>query len=247
MIFNTWFWGVISSTALGLFFLQQEVKLTASWEVDKKMIAGSFKIAALFFISAIFFRLSLTADRFFVETYFGYDVLGQYTVFASLAMAVVALLDPLVLSFSYPSLIKSASQQDWGKYRPQFIRFGLAVASVAIFLQSLVLMIAPMLFELLSRPELAGNIELFYWLSASALAFSMSMIPHYGLYSLGMDKSILAGHFLGACAFLLSVFLSLQSFFIVESVPIAVLVSFSVVFLTKSLCFVPVAKHRGLI
>lgn len=247
MIFLAWFMGVIFAASLGLFFLHQEVLISTGWMINKKMIASSFKIAALFFISAIFFRLPLTADRFFVEAYFGYDVLGQYTVFASLAMAVVALLDPLVLSFSYPDLIKLASQQNWKKFKLQFVNFAIAVFAVAIFLQSLVVIIAPMLFELLNRPELASNIELFYWLCGSALAFSISMIPHYGLYSLSMDKSILAGHFLGACTFLFTIFFYLEHLSIVRIVPIAVLLSFSVIFLTKLLLFLPAVKNRGLI
>ena len=204
LIFTAWFVGCSAAICLGLMFIKKEVGLWKIWPVDTRWIKKGFRVSLLYLAGAICFRAFFTIDRFAVENLLGLDFLGAYVVYIGLAMALVTVLDPLIFAFSYPKLIGLVRDKRYLEFNITVLNMLKSVILIGLSCVGIVVLMAPFVFEWINKPLYITNLPVLWVLLAVAMSYGLSMVPHFGLYALGHDKTILIIHLLSLILFLVS-------------------------------------------
>ena len=76
----------------------------------------------------------------------------------------------------------------------------LKVSLVAMILVSF---LAPLVFDWIDKPFYTDNLPMLWVLLAAAMGYALSMVPHFGLYALNDDRSLLQAHIYSLILFLM--------------------------------------------
>lgn len=177
--------------ALGVLLIAQRSPSTGCATADWSWVRRGLIVASPFLAGTLCLRLIFTADRQIVAALANLDVLGAYTLSASIAAGLTSVLAIGVHQFSYPLLVKAASQRDLVSFRhgvrslwyQTAVVVGLAFIGVLIFHNWIA-----------SRFGQPIYVE-YAWLMPAAVGcigvYNLSLVPHYALYALHADRIIL--------------------------------------------------------
>ncbi len=197
-------------------------------------------VAAPFLLATLAQRGILTFDRYWLKSLGGIEIVGSYVLFFGVVSALSVFLDAGVFSYTYPELIKHHlnNERDIARAKVRMMLVQTLVISVVFAAVSWVFM--PVILTWVGNPVHEGNIGLFPWVLLAMMIFSVSQVPHWGLYALGKDKIIIISHMLALLAFVGVTWATSDRFG-----PYAVLVglnsAFSLILLLKAIaymCFV---------
>ena len=211
-VFLCWFFGCLSSVILGIGVLAQKIKPVKFCALDKKWLVRGFYIAFLYILGTLSFRVLFTLDRYVIEHYVGGAFLGVYSVYMSMAMLLVTTVDTVVISFTYPKMMFAFGAGNIELYRKEMLEMFLGTISVGVIVFIIFATLAPVVISFIGKPIYLEHMNVFWILLCMAFVYSLSMVPHYGLYAKGKDKSILISHFLGAFVFFISVISLVEQF-----------------------------------
>lgn len=175
--------------------------------VDWSWIYKGIKIAIPFLIGSLAIRFIFTADRFYLEELSNLELVAAYTLYVGLAGSMLAFLDSSFFSFSYPKLIDSINSLNSDKFHGILKTLTLQVISFVAVYSFIMLMLIDYLLNIISRPIYSEHKYLLPWLLVIFSLNSLSMIPHYALYSLKKDAMIILSNILSLIVFLLCVYL----------------------------------------
>lgn len=194
VIFSFWAVGSLLAAFLAFLFIKKDLIIQSYISVNWKWIKRGVVVAFPILLASLMFRVMFVADRFVMEHISGADLLAVYVVYISLANGIISFLDSAVFSFFYPSLIKAASL---GRVEFDLIlkKMFLQTAAISLVGAFLVLLFVKAFFSFVGLDLYLEHIDILCFLLVMILLFSLSMVPHYALYSLGDDKSIVVGHF----------------------------------------------------
>ena len=181
-------------------------------------------------------RVFYTFDRYWMEVLGGLDVLAVYALFIGVSNAIAGFLDASVFSFSYPSIVAAAGKKNNLEVLKKIKCMYIHAFIVIIVLSFLALIICNFIVDEIGRAIYIDNFIFIYWIILANAFFSMSMVPHYGLYALRKDKLIILSHICAVPIFFISI-MTLNSFFGVLAVPVGVSITFLFLFGMKVLMF----------
>lgn len=232
LVLLLWSVGALAGIGIGLYKCHK-LKIRG-WkdQVDWSWVRRGLKISIPLLVGTLFLRGIYTIDRYWFEILVSREALGAYVLFIGICNALMSFLDAGVFVYSYPSLIKKYNEGDQKGFSKEMwnLTRNVLLISFVFFLASLVFI--PLVMTWLDN-DLYKKYEYLYWiLLISSIVFSISMIPHYGLYSKGNDRPIIISHIFGFLIFFISTFLvSLIDKII--AVPVGLIFSFSFIFLAK--------------
>lgn len=211
--------------------------------VDWAWIRKGIAVSSAFLIATVSLRAIQTVDRFWLQDLAGIEVVGAYVLFLGASGALNAFLDAAIFSFRYPQLVVLGSENFDEMHRKTRTMALHTLAACVLF--ALVSALAfPTLLRWIGRELYIAQIDLYYWVLAARIVDSLAMVPHYALYALGRDRSIIASHIAALPAFLVTT-LALTQVSGPYAVPIGVLVAMLVVFLWKSTAYLKILFHRA--
>lgn len=205
-------------------------KINWSW------IFRGVKIAIPLLVASLAMRGVFTFDRYFIESTASLEVLGAYVLFVGMASAVLSFLDAGVIVFFYPKLVSSAKKRDLPLFRKQMKMLAVNVLGVTAFLVLACYGVSGLVLHWLSNAIYSENIHILYWLLLAVAVYSVSMIPHLGLYAFGFDKPLLYSQVVGLFVFLAGAYL-LQGEEGFYAIPISMCIAFVVILIWKSFAF----------
>ncbi len=197
-----WFTGALIAALVGIHTLARMGALHG-WQhpIDWAWIKRGLKVVLPFLVATLALRAVMTVDRYWFEAINGLELLGVYVFFMSCAMTLMAFLDAALFSFAYPPLIRHVGDrradlfcQGMDKLSRHTLGLTL-VAAVAYFT------LLPYVVHWLGHPLYDEHYDLAGWLFAAAALQSASMVPHFGLYAQGHDRSIIRSHLLALPVF----------------------------------------------
>ena len=148
-------------------------------------------------------------------------------------------LDAAVFSFRYPELIVLGSEQKFDELHRKVCQMAAqAIGASALFVVSSALII-PVLLGWIGREIYVAQIDLYYWVLAAAIAYSLAMVPHYALYAMRRDRPIIVSHVVGLVVFIIAT-LALTHVSRPYAVPMGVLLGMLVVLIWKSLAYLKI-------
>lgn len=170
--------------------------------VDWRWIRRGLSVGSTYFAATLCFRGLFVVDRYVVQLVAGQEMLGVYTLYASVLSAVIAFLSSGVFDFLYPRVVAAYRNGDLHSFA-RSMRHLLShtmVATAAILVLAAV-GIRPIIV-LIDRPIYLTNLNLFWVMLMAAALFALGMVAHYGLYAIGGDRIIVRSHVAGFVTFL---------------------------------------------
>jgi len=231
-------WSAGSSIALvaGLWFVRPALSGSGRVRWDPLLIHRGLRTGLVFLAATLCLRGLLTFDRYFLKQFAGLEVVGAYTFYGGIAMAVMAFLEAAVFVFRYPRMVHAWRHGDHETYTAEWWCLLYQTAIVLAALVAGAAILAPLVADLTGRAIYAEHLEIL-WVMLVAVTFqALGMIPHYGLYAMHRDRWILLAHAGGLAVFLVAAAV-LGPAWPVFGVPTAVAVGFAGVFLVKLLAY----------
>lgn len=227
-----WSVGAIIGIAIGLYRCYR-IKIKGWQEkADWNWVVKGLKISVPLLIGTLFLRGIYTVDRYWFEILVSREALGAYVLFIGICNALMSFLDAGVFVYSYPSLIRKYNDGDEKGFSKE-----MRILTKNVLLISFVFILGsffaiPLVISWLNN-HFYEQYEYLYWmLLVSTVIFSISMIPHYGLYSKGKDRPIIFSHAFGFVVFVISTFL-ISFVDEISAVPMGLVLSFSFILLAK--------------
>ena len=241
-ILIAWLIGSAVSIIYGVNILAQILEPVRWARFNWEWIKKGFKISLYYIIGTACYRIITSLDRYLFEFLSGTELLAVYVLFISLALSIIAFLEPAVFSFLYPRLVESWRKGKISEYKKTMKELTIVTLIVALSLALFVFICTPYLLIWIDNDIYMNNQSLLLILLGASVMSSLSMIPHYGLYAKSKDKIILFAHVSALVVFLIVALLTYRTwpFF---SVAIALLSSFSWLFMCKTFFYLNVKNE----
>lgn len=204
--------------------------------VDWGWIRKGIKITIPLLLASLAVRGIFTLDRYWVEDVAGLDVLGAYILFVGMATAILSFVDAGVVVFIFPKMVASAKLNDGVSFRRHMKELLLSVTVVSISLAVVLCVSSEYLLTWVDKAVYVENLYILYWLLLGMVLYSLSMIPHLGLYAFGYDKPIFYSQFAGFLVFLIVGYFGGKLFGMI-AVPVAIVLAFFVVAVWKLIAY----------
>ncbi|WFE72462.1 hypothetical protein P8S55_05035 [Halomonas sp. M1] len=235
-VFIAWCLGALVACLLGSTALLALDRRCLSKSINWNWISRGIKVAFPLLVATLALRGMFTIDRYWVQNLSGTDVLAAYVLYAGVANTVMSFLDAAVFVFLYPKIIRAYKEQDLKSYNDgmkNLLRQTLLVTFILCVLAAL--LIHPMLF-LLQKEIYTLNVNILYVLLIAIIFFAMSMVPHYGLYAMSVDRHIIISHIIAFISFFM--FAALFSILLpIYGIPLALCCAFAIMLVYKSMAY----------
>jgi O-antigen/teichoic acid export membrane protein len=206
-----WLWVLADALAVagGVWLLRNLPWGNLNSKINWAWIGQGLRVAALFLVGTLALRGIFTLDRYFVEAYSGREMLGVYTLYLGVCTSIIGFVDAAVFSFRYPRLVSIYKSGQYAAFESVRRDFGRqTLIAVTLLALAAAALIVPVL-EWIGKPLYLQHLSVFYLLLAASTLFVIGHIPHYSLYAMGYDRSIVGAHIAGFIAFIvLSVLLA---------------------------------------
>jgi len=234
-----WLWVMADTLVLigGIWLLRKLPWGNMTWGINWAWIYQGLKVAALFFIGTIALRGMFTLDRYFVQIFSSREMLGVYTLFLGICNSLIGFVDAAVFSFRYPALVSLCKSGEQVAFKTAKRNLGRQTwIAVTVLVLAAGLLVIPVL-EWIDKPIYLQHLPVFYVLLAASAVFVLSHIPHYALYAMGHDRSIVGAHISGFIVFIVLGALFATTYGMI-GVATALLIAFVVVWALKQWDFV---------
>lgn len=204
LILTTWFLASTLSMVVGLRMLNQ-----VPWRnilrqpFDKHWVFRGLRISAQFLISTLALRFIFIADRYYIQLTDGIEMVGVYALYASFGTALIMFIDAGVVQFVYPRLLAATRDNNYAAFRILMTRFLTQITTLILAMLATLAFTLEHVLQLLDKPEYLSHTASFWWIVAGYSLMALSYIPHYALYALGRDKTLLVSHVLPFLTFIL--------------------------------------------
>ncbi|HDU8507398.1 oligosaccharide flippase family protein [Acinetobacter baumannii] len=202
-------------------------------KVDFYWIKKGIIICIPFLIGTLAIRGVSTFDKIWLQKYFSQEFLASYSFFSSFSTVVFTIVDALVLSYTYPNLIRLFKNKNNSLYNKEIKRMLISVSGISA-ISCFIMYFATLIFlNIMKLNQYLNDINIFVIMLVGVFLNCIGMIPHYILYSQGVDKSIYYTHIVTFILFLTFLFI-LTPLFGGYIVPLLVLFFYLILVVVKS-------------
>lgn len=207
-------WALAGGAAMcvGAYRLRQLGMLGWGLPVDWGWIRSGLLVSSGFLFGTLAIRGIVTIDRYWVESSAGLEAVAAYTLLFSIAGVLNVFLDAACFSFAYPRLIKLAQNNMHEESHNQIkgLLLQIIVGSACYGIVSYYLL--PYILDWIGHPIYKNFSHWYPWLFMAMLMQAIGKVPHYGLYALGCDRSIIFSHVFAFFIFVLTTMFCLSAY-----------------------------------
>lgn len=163
-------------------------------KLDHKWIFKGVKKSFVLMLSGICFKALFVIDRFSLNYIADIQQVGVYVFYMGVAMGIISFLEPMIFSYTYQKLLKTYGLNHIKEYREilkGFVKSTIVVSCLLIICANLLF---PYVVDYTGNVDYIGSVNYFYLISVTMFFYSLSLMCHYILYSLNLDKLILISH-----------------------------------------------------
>jgi O-antigen/teichoic acid export membrane protein len=203
LVFALWAGFNAVAIIVGVVFIIRRTRVEgSSFRIDWGWIGWGMRTSLPFLVGTLCLRFMFTADRQVVGAVDGLDVLAVYTLAMTVANGMGSVLSVGVHQFAYPNLVKKFSVGDHVGFARGMKTLWLQTIGIVVIVWLVVFFAGGIVTSVL-REQIYVE---YWWLVPTAVLtlglFNFSMVPHYGLYAMRADRSILFTTIIGTAAFL---------------------------------------------
>lgn len=189
-ILQIWLMFVFISVLFALYCIQRAVPIKFRYlKLEFQWLKKGLKVASVFFIGTLFLRTIFYFDKIIINHYSNLQLVGIYVFYIGIINAVQSVLDVLVISRYYPSLVASVGKLDHLVSAKRRMMMHVLVQGGGLFLLSI-----PACWIVVRLLGKSGYEQMFYLyplLCVAWLILNISMVYHYVLFGLKKDNYIL--------------------------------------------------------
>ena len=195
-----WSWAAFSfgGAVAGLREVRSLVGPSEDASVDWTAMRDGARLAFPLFVAAFCLRTIDYADRYFLDFWFGQDVVGVYSFVSSMARPLPELIAVSVAAVLFPRLVSTFRTNDRGSFlalrRVMFRRALLFSAGLSVLL----LIAGLLVVQVDGYEEIRSGLVAFSILLLTGIVMNASLMAHYTLYSVGRDRTLVLAAVLGA-------------------------------------------------
>mgnify|MGYP000290342681 CR=1 FL=1 len=193
-VFFFWSMGGASAVLFALWIIKKKVRIWMWSGIDWGWIRKGFGVGGLFLISTLSFKALTTVDRYFVEYFMNTELLAVYVVYIGMAMSIYSFVDSAVTSFLYPRAVSAWRTSEFDEFYKVMRELWVTSIMCSVSLAFIVGISAPWILGLVGKEIYLEHLDMLWVLLLAAIVYSIGLVPHYGLYSKGGDKEIMAIH-----------------------------------------------------
>lgn len=228
-----WFFAGLVAALMGVLKLRK-LKM-GGWQknVDWQWVKKGLGISGALLVATLALRGINTFDRYWLQALGGIDIVGGYVLLLSIAGTLMTLLDAGIFAYAYPKLIRyhSNGERALAQSSVRQVLWQTVVFSGGFALVSW--LVLPYFLRWIGNPVYLNATDLYPWILIATVLNALSMVPHFGLYAQGHDKSIIYSHGASLVIFVLSTWL-FSHFFGYIAVLVGINLAFAVIFTWKS-------------
>ena len=205
-IFYIWLVSSAISVVVGVIFIVRFESISISdFKFNIEWLKRGIKTSFLFFLGTLCLRVINYIDKVIAVHFISSPKLGVYVFFFGVAAAVQAVIDVLVVTRYYPSLVKAIQVNNVVETKKTFVTFKKKILFYNFGLFMLSIPACYIMIKLTGKVEYTNHF-MWYILIVIATSFlNMSLPYHYVLYSKKKDTSIIC---INAIALLLFIIIS---------------------------------------
>lgn len=156
--------------------------------VDIQWIKKALIGTGLFFIATLLFRTVLGIDRFIVSHFWGLDAAGIYSLFASVCLGVLGLLESGVSALHYPELVRNIQKRDKYSVKTSLASFTRKNNIATGGLMVSILILFPIASSIYLNSNYNSEIGVFFAIAFGVAIYCLSMPYHYVIYGFRADN-----------------------------------------------------------
>lgn len=238
-----WVLGCLFACSIAIIKILSFDRISLRDSINWSWIAKGIKVSIPLLIASLAMRGVFTFDRYWVESISGLSVLGSYVLFVGMATAVLSFIDAGVIVFFYPKLVSSAKNDDISGFKKNMKELTINIVGVTAFLVVACYGVSGFVLQWLNNAVYTENVVILYWLLLAITIYSVSMIPHLGLYAFGNDKTISYSQVSGFFVFLAVTYV-LGNAMGVIAIPLGMCVAFTLMLGWKLFAYRSMLKER---
>lgn len=222
-IFYLWLVFSLASVVFGMVFIAKYEAISISdFKLDFKWLRRGIRTSFLFFLGTLCLRAINYLDKVIAVHFIPSPKLGVYVFFFGISSAVQAIIDVLVVTRYYPSLVKAIQAENPEQTKLAFVTFK---KRMLLYNFSLFLLSIPACYILIKFTGKIEYVDNFHWYILIVIATSLlnvSMPYHYALYSKKKDSSIIIINAISLLLFIITSFIGIK--LIADSGMLAILI-----------------------
>lgn len=242
-VLGGWVLGCLSACAIAIMKILSFDRSSLKCSINWRWIAKGIKLAIPLLIASLAMRGVFTFDRYWVENLSGLSVLGSYVLFVGMATAVLSFIDAGVIVFFYPKLVSSAKSGNITGFKKDMKELTINIVGVTVFLVLACYGVSGFVLRWLNNAVYTENVVILYWLLLAITIYSISMIPHLGLYAFGNDKTISYSQVAGFLVFLAVAYILGDAMGVI-AIPVGMCVAFTLILGWKLFAYRSIFKRR---
>jgi len=210
----------------------------SGWQspIDWPWIRRGVVVSASFLVATLALSSISTFDRYWLNSLAGPDMVGAYVLFIGVASTLNVFLGASIFEFRYPELVSLGRLKDRAGMRAKIREMTILVAAISVAFALISFLFLPFLLGWIGRSIYSSRMDLYGLVLAATVAHSLSMAPHYGLYALGRDRDIIAGHLIALIIFAVTTWCAAH-ISTSNAVPVGVLVAMTSVLVWKTAAY----------
>ena len=157
--------------------------------VQVKLLKAGLTSTILFFLTTVCYKIIEVSDRYVIDIYRSKEEVGVYTFYSQIVNLSNVIITTSVIFISFPQLIKASQNNDWKQFRETHNSISKKVIYISIFICFLLFLLSKPGFKYVNQ-EFVDHISSFYLLNLSSLALNISLISHFSLYALQLEKHL---------------------------------------------------------
>ncbi|KUQ84107.1 MULTISPECIES: lipopolysaccharide biosynthesis protein [Enterobacter cloacae complex] len=210
-IFYLWFVFSTASVVIGVIFIAKFESISFyDFKIDIKWLKRGIKTSFLFFLGTICLRVINYFDKVIAVHFISSPNLGVYVFFFGIAAAVQAIIDVLVVTRYYPSLVKAVQANDFVEGKKAFSIFKRKIFLYNYTLFALSIPATYLIIKLTGKVEYVDHFSWYILIVIATSFLNMSMPYHYVLYSKKKDISIVCINAIALLLFIITSFVGVE-------------------------------------
>ncbi len=194
--------------------LKLRKKSKGIFTIDLLWIKKGILVSISLFIASLAIKATVTFDRFFIGDLGGEEVVAAYVIYISISNAILSSVDAAVVSFMFPSIIKSAHQKNKTEFDQICKIFLIRCMGIALFFAvGVALLIEPMM-DVFQLQQYVKHVAMVNWILLYVVITVAALPFHLGLYSFNEDKIIMKISILSAVVFFI-----MSGYFMINNMP----------------------------
>jgi O-antigen/teichoic acid export membrane protein len=149
-----------------------------------KIVASS----SMMLLSGLAVRGLISLDKIVLGLSDTYNLMGAYAFFATLAFAIVPIVDDAVFIYLMPRLVSASNIKAWADVLSQLRKATYLVGGLVAFYAVLLFTFADVMLSWIGQPYYSANFQVLYLMMAAGAVYVLAMIGHYGVYALRQGK-----------------------------------------------------------